>query len=111
MDELQEEPEDEEDGGAQRILAIKEIEEQSQILETDQVSSKAVLSQLRSQRMSQEIGNVITSDDSRALVGLPESVVDKVSQQQIKDITTQNNSDAVVGVFDGSVDMRHYFKR
>jgi hypothetical protein len=49
---LQEEPEDEEDGGTKRTLAItgKEIEEQSRLLETDQVFCGVVFSQLRSER-------------------------------------------------------------
>ncbi|RYP59021.1 hypothetical protein DL769_008712 [Monosporascus sp. CRB-8-3] len=107
--ELREEPEDEEDGGAQRTLAIKEVEEQSCLLESDQVSCGVVLSQLRSKRTGQEIGNVVTTDDSKALVGLPESVVGKVNQW-IKDVTTQRNSVVAVGVFDRTVDMRGFFK-
>ena len=110
MHELQEEPEDEEDGGAQRTLAIKEVEEQSHLLEADQVSCGVVFSQVRSKRTGQDIGNIITSDDSRALVGMPESVVGKVNQR-IKDVTTQRNSTVAVGVFDGSVDMRDFFKK
>ncbi|RYP12005.1 hypothetical protein DL765_007521 [Monosporascus sp. GIB2] len=107
--ELQEEPEDEEDGGAQRTLAIQEVEEQSRLLEADLVSCGVVFSQLRSERTGQEIGNVVTTDDSRALVGLPESVVGKVNQR-IKDVTTQRNSAAAVGVFDRNVDMRDFFR-
>ncbi|RYP70907.1 hypothetical protein DL771_005157 [Monosporascus sp. 5C6A] len=107
--ELQKKPEDEEDGGAQRTLAINEVEEQSCLLEADLVSCGVVFSQLRSQRTGQEIGNVITTDNSKALVGLPESVVGKV-HLRIKDVTTQRNSAAVVGVFDRNVDMRDFFK-
>lgn len=88
--ELQEESEDEEDGGAQRTLVIREIEERSRLLEADQVSSGVVFSQARSTRTGQEIGKVTTSDDSRALVGLPESVVGRINQR-IRDVTTQNN--------------------
>ncbi len=107
---LQEEPGDEEDGGAQRTLAIKEIEEQSRLLETDQVSCGVVFSRVRSERTGQDIGHITTSDDSRALVGLPESVIGKV-HQRIKNVTTERNSAAAVGVFDSSVDMRDFFKR
>jgi len=107
---LQEEPEDEEDEGAQRTLALKEVEEQSRLLEADQISSGVVFSQSRSERTGQDISNVITSDDSRALIGLPEGVVGKINQR-IRDVTTQGNSAAVVGVFDGNVDMRDFFKR
>ena len=108
--ELQEEPEDEEDGGAQRTLAIKEVEKRPHLLEADQVSSGVVFSRLRSQRTGQEIGKILTSSDSRALVGLPERVVGKINQW-IGDVTTEQNSAAVVGVFDGTVDMKDFFKR
>ncbi|EXJ77534.1 hypothetical protein A1O3_09761 [Capronia epimyces CBS 606.96] len=108
--ELQREPADEEDGGAQRTLALQEVEKQSRLLEADQVSSAVVFYQVRSERTGQDIGNIRTSDDSRALVGLPESVVGKV-HQRIKDVTTHNNSAAAVGVFDKSVDMRDFFKK
>ena len=108
--ELQEEPEDEEDGGAQRTLAIKEVEKRSHLLEDDQVSCGVVFSQLRSQRTGQEIGKVLTSSDSRALVGLPERIVGKINQR-IGDVTTEQNSAAIVGVFDGTVDMKDFFKR
>ena len=46
--ELQEEPEDEEDDGAQRTLAIKEVEEQSHLLEADEAASKVMSSHIRS---------------------------------------------------------------
>jgi hypothetical protein len=105
--ELQEEPEDEEDGGAQRTLAIKEVDEQSRLLEANQVSCGVIFTQLRSKLTSQEIGKVITTDDSRALVGLPESVVGKINQR-IGDVTTQKNSVAVVGVFNGTIDLNDF---
>ena len=60
-EELQEEPEDGEDGGAQRTLAIREVEEQSRLLEADQVSSGAVSSQLRSKLSGQESGNACSA--------------------------------------------------
>jgi hypothetical protein len=106
---LEEELEDEEDGGAQQALATQEIEKQSGLLEADQVSSTVVFSQVRSKRTGQDISQVITSEDSKALVGMPESVVGRVNQR-IKDVTTQNRSAAAVGVFDKNVDMRDFFK-
>jgi hypothetical protein len=93
--ELQEEPEDEEDGGAQRTLAIKETEEQARLLEANQVSCGVVFSQVRSKWSGQEISNIITLDNSKALVGMPESVVGKINQR-IKDVRTENGS--VAGV-------------
>lgn len=105
--ELQEEPEDEDDDGAQRTLAMKEVEEQTRLLEADQISCGVVFSQVHSKRSGQEIGKVITSDDSKALVGLPESVVGKINQQ-IEEVTTQRNSSAVVGVFSGNISMKDF---
>ncbi|EED13640.1 conserved hypothetical protein [Talaromyces stipitatus ATCC 10500] len=46
-EELQENLEDEEDGGAQRTLAMKEVEEQSRLLKADETASSVVSSQLR----------------------------------------------------------------
>jgi hypothetical protein len=100
--ELLKEPEDEDDGGAQRTLAVKEVEEQSRLLEADQVSCGVVFSQVRSRRSGQDISNIITLDDSKALVGLPESVVGKINQR-ITDVRTEGGSVAVVGVYSGNV--------
>lgn len=100
--ELQEEPEDEEDMGAQRTLAINEVEEQSRLLEAGQVSCGVVFSQVRSKRSGQDISNVVTSGDSTALVGLPESVVGKINQR-ITNIRTEGGSRAVVGVYSDNI--------
>jgi hypothetical protein len=99
--ELLEELEDEDDGGAQLMLAIKEVEEQSRLLEADQVSCRVVFLQARSRRSGQDIRNIITSDNSKALVGLPESVVGKINQR-ITDVRTEGGSVAVVGVYSGN---------
>jgi len=106
--ELEDEPEDEGDS-AQRALAIQEVEKQSSLLEADQVSSTLVFSQVRSKPTGQDINSIITSEDSMALVGMPESVVGKVNQR-IKGVTTQNKSAAAVGVFDKNFDMSNFFK-
>jgi len=103
--ELQEEPEDEEDGGAQPTLAIKEVEVQSRVLEADQVACGVVFSQVRSRRSGQEISNIITSDNSKSLVGLPESVVGNINQR-IKDVRTEGGSVAVVGVYSRNISLR-----
>ncbi|EMD88831.1 hypothetical protein COCC4DRAFT_195238 [Bipolaris maydis ATCC 48331] len=96
--ELEEEPEDEEYGGAIRLLAIQEVEKQSCLLETDQVSCGVVFSQVQSKRSGQEIRNVITSANSNAHVGMPASVVGKINQR-ISNIRTDRGSTAYVGVF------------
>lgn len=105
--ELQDEPDDEEDDGAQRTLAIKEVEEQSRLLEADQVSCGVVFSQVRSKRSGQDISNIITLDNSRALVGLPESAVGKINQR-ITNIRTEGGSKVVVGVYSGNIDFQHF---
>jgi hypothetical protein len=60
-EELQEEPEDEDDGGAQRVLAISEVEERSRLLKTDQLSSEAISSQLRSVLSGQKTGSTYSA--------------------------------------------------
>lgn len=100
--ELQIEPEDEEDGGAQRTLAIKETEEQARLLEADQVSCGVVFSHVRSEWSGQEISDIITSNNSKALVGMPESVVGKINQR-ITGVRTEGHSKAVVGVYSGNM--------
>lgn len=96
---------EESDDEAQRTLAIKEVDERSQLLEADQVACGVVFSQAHSRRSGQEIGKVITPKESRALVGLPESVVGKINQR-IGDVTTTDNSRAVVGVWGGDISMK-----
>lgn len=103
--ELEEEPEDEIDDDSQRMLAVREVEEQLRILEADQVSCGVVFSQVRSKRTDQDIGNVTTLDNSRALVGLPESVVGKINQR-VKDVRTEVYSAAVVGVYGSNFNFR-----
>jgi hypothetical protein len=102
---LEDEPEDEEDSGAQRTLAIKEVEQQSRLLEADQVSCGVIFSQVRSKWSGQEISNIITLDGSKALVGLPESVVGKINQR-ITDVRTEGGSVAVVGVYSGNMGLK-----
>ncbi|KAF2451233.1 hypothetical protein P171DRAFT_425760 [Karstenula rhodostoma CBS 690.94] len=100
--ELQEEPEDEEDDGAQRNLAIKEVEEQSRLLEANQVSCGVVFSQVRPKWSGQDISDIVTSDNSQALVGMPESVVGKINQL-IRGVKTEGGSRAIVGVYSGDI--------
>jgi hypothetical protein len=105
MRELQEESDDEEDGGALRTFIIKEIEEQSRILEAEQLSCGVVFLQVRSKRSGQEIDEVITSANSKALVGLPESVVGMMNQH-IGKVITEKSSTAVVGVYGSNISLR-----
>ena len=101
---------DEGDDDAQHELAMREVEEESRLLEADQVSSGVIFSQVHGRLTRQDISNVTTADDSRALVGLPESVVGKI-EQRIRGVNTERNSAAAVGVFDSNVDMQGFFSR
>jgi hypothetical protein len=102
---LEDEPEDEEDGSAQRTLAIREIEQQSRLLEADQMSCGVVFTQVGSKRSGQEISNITTLDNSKALVGLPVSVVGKIDQRII-DARTEGGSVTVVGVYSGNIGLK-----
>jgi hypothetical protein len=70
------------------------------------VSCGVVFSQVRSKRSGQEISDIITSDNSKALVGLPESVVGNINQR-ITDVRTEGSSVAVVGVYSGNISMKN----
>ena len=72
--------------------------------EADQVSCGVVFSQVRSKRSGQEISNIVTLDNPKAVVGLPESVVGKINQR-ITDVRTEGGSVAVVGVYIGNTDL------
>jgi hypothetical protein len=61
QEELQEEPEDEDDDGAQQTLAIKEVEEQLRLLESDQTASGVLASQLRAMSQGQHGGNIYSA--------------------------------------------------
>ncbi|GAP88111.2 putative cytochrome p450 [Rosellinia necatrix] len=97
-EEFQEGLDDEEDDGAQRTLAAAEVTRQLRVLENDQVSSGVILSQVQSQRTGQKIGNIVTSGNSQAWVGMPASVVGRITQQ-IGNVNTRDGSTARVGVF------------
>lgn len=90
--------------------AMREAEEESRLLEADQICSGVIFSQVHSRLTRQDISNVTIADDSRALIGLPESVVGKI-EQRIYEVSTEKNSAAAVGVFDSNVDMRSFFSR
>jgi hypothetical protein len=95
---------------AQRALAIKEVDEQTRMHDETQVSLGIVFAQLHAGRTHQEIGNVVTDQESMAIVGLPERLVGKMDQR-IGNVLTTNNSASLMGVFDQGVDMTNFFKR
>lgn len=101
----------EDDGDdAQQVLAVQEVDQRSRLLEADQVSSGVALVQVRQGLSEQDISKVFTDEDSRAVVGMPASVVGKVNQR-IRDVQTKGNSAAVVGVYADDVRMGDIFKR
>lgn len=104
-----EDDEDDETEG-QRALAVKELDEQFRIHDDTQVSLGVVFAQLRAGRTHQVIGNVVTDQESQALVGLPERLVGKMDQR-IGNVATTNKSASLVGVFDHGVDVKDFFKR
>lgn len=86
------------------------MDEQFRLHDETQVSLGVIFAQLRAGRPHQEIGHVITDQESMALVGLPDWLVGKMDQR-IGNVSTTNRSASLVGVFDQSVDMKDYFKR
>lgn len=79
-------------------MASKEVEERLRLLETDQVSSGVIFAQARTGYSDVQIGNVETVDFSSAEVGLPASVVGRISLR-LGNVRTANWSTSKVGVF------------
>lgn len=97
--ELEEEPEAEEDGGAQQTLAVKEVEQQLSLLEKHQASSAFLVTQLQRERRRQNIRDVKASDDSTAVAGLINiSGEQLLIDQDISGVTASTRSFAGAGV-------------
>jgi hypothetical protein len=79
-------------------LAIREVDEQAQILEEAVVSSGVMHTQIYAKLTNQTIGSVLTGEGAIAAVGLPKSVVGKINQR-IGNVTTEKNARAAVGVY------------
>jgi len=106
LEDLRETTEDEDDNDClQRQAAAKEVEGQLITLDHDQALSAVVYSQVHAARTGQRIGDVFVSDDSQARVGMPVSVVEKVHNQEIGNVTARNKSTAQVGIFNDDVRM------
>ena len=101
--ELVQQLEEEHDGSTEYDQAIAEVEKRKAVLEADQVACGVVFAQAESSRSGIDIGKVLTSDQSKAFVGLPPSVVGKVNLR-VGEVTTQRGSTSFVGVFGGSID-------
>ena len=88
----------------ERVAAAAKCKKQSRLLEDVQASYGVMFSQVRSARTGQTIREIVTDKNSRAFVGMPESVVGKV-EQLIEGVRTTDGSVAYVGVFTDSVDL------
>jgi alkanesulfonate monooxygenase SsuD/methylene tetrahydromethanopterin reductase-like flavin-dependent oxidoreductase (luciferase family) len=108
LEELTIEEDADETDDAQRGLAIAEVKSRSKLLETDQVCKGVIYAQIRSRITQQSIEDVITSAESSAIVGLPETVVDKIDLR-IRKVHTMDHSKAVVGVFPSGFKMEDFF--
>jgi len=98
LQELSIEHDNEEDDDCQRELALKEVQNRSDVLEADQISSAVTYDQVCSHITQQSIEDITTADNSTALIGLPQAVLGKINQH-IQGVTTTNHSKAVIGVF------------
>ena len=90
--------ENSDDGSDEIDQAIDDARKRAQIIEANQVSCGVVFTQAESSRSGVDIGQVMTTDDSFAYVGLPSSVVGKVNLR-VERVTTQRGSTSHVGVF------------
>jgi hypothetical protein len=86
------------DGSDEADQAMDEAQKRAEIIQAYQVSCGVVFAQAESSRSGIDIGQVMTTDDSFACVGLPSSVVGKVNLR-VGQVTTQRGSMSHVGVF------------
>lgn len=86
----------------ERVAAAAERKKQSRLLEDLQARYGVMYSQVRSARTGQTIREVITDKNSRAFVGMPESIVGRV-EQLIEGVRTTDGSVAYVGVFKDTI--------
>jgi hypothetical protein len=66
------------------------------------VSCGVVFSRVRFKRSGQEISNIVILDNSKVVVGLPESAVGK-TDQRITGVRTKGGSIAVVDVYSSAI--------
>ncbi|KAH7066500.1 hypothetical protein FB567DRAFT_542258 [Paraphoma chrysanthemicola] len=90
------------DGATDANEAIAEVEKRIELLEMEMVNCGVVFAQTKSSRSGIDIGKVLTTDNSKAFVGLPPSVVGKVNLR-VGEVTTQAGSTSHVGVFADNV--------
>lgn len=100
-DEYREDLEDEEDGGAQRTLSLKEVGEQLRLLEASHASAEALATQIKRNLTMQKIKDVKARDDSTAVAGFINTVADPKIEQDISNVTADKRSFAGAGVIMG----------
>jgi hypothetical protein len=71
---------------------------QEKIIGASQVSCGVVFAQAESSRSGVDIGKILTTEKSRAFVGLPPRVVGKVNLR-VGEVTTQGGSTSHVGLY------------
>lgn len=98
IDELEADSEDDDDDLLQRKFAIFEIKRSLKVLETNEACSENLSKRIRLVLVNQSIGDVITSEDSIAYVGLPEGAASQANQR-IGNVRTDNRSRSYVGIF------------
>ena len=69
----------------QLTRAVREVDEQSSVLQGHVICANVFRAQVHSVLTGQKIGDVLTEEQSHALVGMPTSVVGKVKYQRIGD--------------------------
>jgi acetylornithine deacetylase/succinyl-diaminopimelate desuccinylase-like protein len=84
--------------------ALDEATRRAKILEDHQVSCGVLFAQAKSMRSGINIGNVLTSEESKAIVGLPDNVVGEVNLR-VGDVTTQGRSTSYVGVYPRDINL------
>lgn len=88
--------------------AISEVKEQSRLLDENEISVGVIYSQVRAAWSGQQIGNVLTDQRSKALVGMPQSIIGKINQR-IGNVNTRGQSNAAVGVFPDDANMGSFW--
>lgn len=92
---------------AENKCALEEANEQIDVL-MEALVSCGVLSAGLQKGISQEIGNVVTRENSFAtvgIVGMSDDIMARI-KQRIGDVTTEDHSTSVVGIVSGDVAMR-----
>jgi len=79
---------------------VDELDEEESVLKTFVDHSGQTAERLQAIKLNQTIRGINT-EDSEVRLGMPASVVDKVAQQSISDVTSKNKSKVTVGIWRG----------